>query len=382
MRHGRVESPTTASDLATIKLRDDTDPSARAELTQIGEALAEVLHGQPDPVDRFLVIHEPTDHARLTAEALAFAYNVARGLRWGRAPKAVILDRHIPGPSPYADSRKIEDWIDEWMSAIGEASEKDDRDRTFLLQIGHDPRMSMLAREVVRDRSGDRWFWGLQWLVARFQPPIPALNHTEMLVCTRDANGRYRAHWTLGPTDDRSDAALRDKVKSKMDTAKVFAGVLTAVTAFAADNVRLDDTVDRALSLAGLALFGLSIVLYLITMFFYDALLMPRRFWQPAFARPSNKNSTRTSKSRLDDRLIRPPSSGTVVLFQNMVLIWSRIFVPATFIAGLGLVLFAAGAAELPSALSRIGFGMGALALAAIAIGIGRWGRPRLGTQD
>jgi hypothetical protein len=155
---------------------------------------------------------------------------------------------------------------------------------------------------------------------------------------------------------------------------------LTAVTAIAADNVKLKDDLDRTLALAGLALFGLSIMLYLITVFHYDALLMPSRF-RPTTGVPSPDEAT-IGEPRLDDRLLRPSSSGTVVVFQNTVLVWSRVFVPATFIAGLGLALFVEGAAELPSSwTSHIAFWLGALALAVAATGIGHWGRPRLGTQ-
>ncbi|MGI9612449.1 MAG: hypothetical protein ACR2QO_06050 [Acidimicrobiales bacterium] len=188
------------------------------------------------------------------------------------------------------------------------------------------------------------------------------------------AGRRYRPLWSLGPADSRTEAALRDKVKSKMETAKVFAGVLTAITTFAANDMRsIADDADRASALIGLGFLGLAILLFLVTMFFYDALLMPKRFWGSAPTRDRSKGGT---------WLIRPPSSSTLVLFQNMVNVWSRVFVPATFAAGIGLVLFVYGAAELPDDRARWFFTFTAAAMAMASIFFGRLGRPRLGSQD
>ena len=65
-----------------------------------------------------------------------------------------------------------------------------------------------------------------------------------------------------------------------------------------------------------------------------------------------------------------------------MVNVWSRAFLPATFAAGIGLVLFVYGAAELPDDRARWFFTLTAVALGLASIAFGRLGRPRLGTQD
>jgi hypothetical protein len=157
--------------------------------------------------------------------------------------------------------------------------------------------------------------------------------------------------------------------------------VLTAVTTFAADNVRDLDGIYQIWGSVGLALLGVAIILYLITMFFYDSLLMPRRFWHGDRPKSSRRRPANPTPKR-KNQLARPPSSGTVVLYQNMVLVWSRVFVPATFVAGFGLACYVYGAAQLESWAGRTGFVAGAISIAILTVAIGLWGRPRLGVSD
>lgn len=86
----------------------------------------------------------------------------------------------------------------------------------------------------------------------------------------------------------------------------------------------------RGLSLAALAV---AVFLYLLTLFWYDRLLMPPRFWG---ARP------RLGRAAYSKVMRRPASSAVWVLYQNMQRTWRMIFTPATCAAATGIAGFVA----------------------------------------
>ena len=71
--------------------------------------------------------------------------------------------------------------------------------------------------------------------------------------------------------------------------------------------------------MAALALLA-ALVLYLMTVFAYDQLQMPPKFWAESL--PVKKTSWLPQ---------RPPSSFAWVLYRNMMRTWYTLFVPATF---------------------------------------------------
>jgi hypothetical protein len=106
--------------------------------------------------------------------------------------------------------------------------------------------------------------------------------------------------------------AITAKIKSKMDTAKVFGGFITAVLTFVISQyaaVAAGTTYWAAVRGASLAALAIAVLLYLLTMFWYDRLLMPPRFWATRRRRPAE---------RVAKVLLRPPSSAVWVLCQNM----------------------------------------------------------------
>jgi hypothetical protein len=124
---------------------------------------------------------------------------------------------------------------------------------------------------------------------------------------------------------------------------------------------------DVLLPLAGVSFF-VAIGLFLATLYAYDRLLMPSRFWS---------ETPPTKRTRLNWLVCRPPSSRTYVLYQNMVRIWQRLFIPATFfvMAGMGLLGYVA---------LDLSWWQGLLAAAAALLVVGWYfiSRPRLGTED
>lgn len=80
---------------------------------------------------------------------------------------------------------------------------------------------------------------------------------------------------------------------------------------------------------SALSLF-LATSLYLTTLFFYDRLMMPPRYW----------NEGELKRSKRSTRLVRrPPSSATWVVYQNMTRIWSWFFNSACGFLLLGVML-------------------------------------------
>jgi hypothetical protein len=80
----------------------------------------------------------------------------------------------------------------------------------------------------------------------------------------------------------------------------------------------------------GFALLLAALALYLMTMYAYDRLLMPIRFW--------GEGSRRRRRAWLP---ARPPSSAAWVLYRNMMRIWYMIFTPATVLVGMAFTLLA-----------------------------------------
>jgi hypothetical protein len=218
------------------------------------------------------------------------------------------------------------------------------------------------------------------------QDPKPA-SDTENPQLPRAWNG-YLA-WQIVPDDGKAYEDVREKIRSKMETAKLVSAVITLVlTALLA--VLLDASKWGALNKAGTELLGIhalryggqaaakvafvlllaALGLFMATMYAYDRLLMPSRFW---VERPqlSGRDPRGTWLPH------RPPGSSAWVIFRNMQRVWFALFTPATLLVAAALVVLA-----LP--LLRLGLiGQLLLASAAVAyVGLVHWFRPVLGSED
>lgn len=116
-------------------------------------------------------------------------------------------------------------------------------------------------------------------------------------------------------SDQNTAYQLREKIKSKMDVAKFFAGFITLFLGVAfkdISNLAADPNSLIRFSAQGGMLFVLGALAFSVaTMFAYDRLMMPPAFWNP------------------------PPNNDD--LYLQMVDAWRRLFVPAvaTFFIGL-----------------------------------------------
>jgi phosphohistidine phosphatase SixA len=344
-------------------------PHGCTEAREVGGTLASVLDDLrradcPVEVTRFM--HERTEVALATALAFRRAYEqTADAIKTehgrGSPPLARMepIDRELSAYESDPDS-----WADKTIERITKAGPAPKRGESAALIIGHDPGMSCLLTTLL-DRNAPR--------VGRYRD-VPGLTRAELLGLRWD--GRYwRPVWALTSGAAGDIAEIKEKIRSKMDTAKVFGGFITAVLTFVVSQYAMTTpktmywAAVRGVSLMALAV---AILLYLMTLFWYDRLLMPPRFWGILRGR---------KEDAVSKVLRRPPSSAVWVLYQNMQRIWRLLFVPATYAAAVGIVGFAAARIE-PSATTALIIFSAAAVVVTLTAWWGWRSRPILGVQD
>lgn len=253
--------------------------------------------------------------------------------------------------------------------------------REALLLVGHEPQLGWtceqihgavpIARsEIVCLRFYVRHVWNsIKW------------NQSQLL-------------WSIAPTDTETFGQLRDKIKSKMDTAKLLGtfivfllGIVLGILSDQGKLQFLTDHPSRSFFSGGLSgieiaslkkvyllTIGTSViclflaaVFYLLSMYAYDRLLMPTRFWAEGI------------KTRIPRWLPRrPPSSSLLVLQVNMMRIWRLLFTPATVLTLLSLIGFALVVMR-ADPLEYV------IVIVLLSLGVCfyyNWARPRLGAED
>ena len=226
-----------------------------------------------------------------------------------------------------------------------------------VLVIGHMPQLGWFADEVLKRPY--------------------AIAHGE-IVCISQAQRHWQSPWrtegsmlwAISPEDEATRNALVEKIKSKMDMAKLFSIVIAFALGVILDRSKLVEATGGDMVLGDVAalLFLSGFALYLATLYAYDRLLMPSRFWTQRRKRGRRAGHWLSS---------RPPSSSNVVLYQNMMRTWNWLFTPATLLIGAGLVVLAIAAVD-PTWLACV--------IAAVtSVGLVAWVaifRPVLGTED
>ena len=206
-----------------------------------------------------------------------------------------------------------------------------------VLVVGHMPQLGWIAARLLANRP-------LWMRVLDGYAPILPLTNSEVAAIrlTGDFRGRPsgRLEWTVAPGQREAIDELQTKIKSKMEVAKLLGGfmslVLVAVLLAPGRLRELSEGGDGwAVAVAAVS-FLLAIGLYLRTMYAYDTLLMPIRFWGDG-----------PPGSRRPRWLVRrPPSSAAWVLYQNMMHVWTFLFTPATVAVIVGLLALAYSAFE------------------------------------
>lgn len=227
------------------------------------------------------------------------------------------------------------------------------------------------------------------WLASKLSSRGTPVARGELICLVREPGAkRWRLSWTISEDSEAEAEAVRAKVKSKMTTAAALGTVIVGLTTFLLQNaLQNEPSVWHWLSFAAL---GVSAALYFCSLFLYDGLQMPSRFWAsvpPPGAKPEERRRRVLTRLRCGKPSVRrPPSSTARVLQTNMMQIWTWIFTPATILAGIGVALLAIGATsngrddvlnvQLWHVLVAIA-GLGAFVSVWVA-----WQRPNLGTSD
>jgi len=355
---------TRADEAALHAARSRSRTDDPAELVAVSEQLSETL--ARERAQLIAIRHAPSAVATTHA-------------RWLRRK----LDEHV---APAGFSMKIDCRLDparsgswrgtgpadrlcrRFVDLVDRAHEGTPCPRRAVLIIGHMPQLSWLATSLAGNRP-----WRMR-IVDGYLPPFAFRNgEVAAIALTGTRRNRPQGHldWTVAPDDTRAIEELRDKIKSKMEVAKLLGGFMTLVlggVVLAPD--RLDALAsggDRWAVYAAATLFLIAIGLYLRTMYAYDALLMPTRFW--AEAAPG---------TRVPRWLVRrPPSSAAWILYQNMLYVWTYLFTPATFAVLFGLLALAYAALD-PGWIPGVFVALGLALATSYALRHG----PVLGSQD
>lgn len=384
MRHARAES----GKVGLSRLH----PEGKQEVSEVGEALAFLLSdysqaGKPFEIRRVLVEDSPACFA--TAQALVEAYNTTRrqlgcrGTDMPRLPRLEVLglsvSAYVPVGSPkrrkaartaHAGIEPIsrKQWLESTKDEMHVTNDHEITPGSAVLLIGHDPGMSWLLDSLLKGTRRRHSFM------------VPGLARSELIALR--GNGRHWIpSWALTPSAavEQEIEKLTSKISSKMDTAKVFGAFVTALLTFIATQYALypirnptaSDSIWIILRTVSLGSLGTAVILYLLTLFWYDRLIMPRRFWR----------SGQGGRRRLPSGFLeRPPSSAVWVLYQNMQRTWRLLFVPASWAAGIGVGTFVVARTE-PSDLSWLPV-LSGLALAVLTVCWGWLSRPTLGVED
>jgi hypothetical protein len=226
------------------------------------------------------------------------------------------------------------------------------------------------------------------WVASKLTRRHTPVAHGELLclVKERQAGTRWRLLWTLSDDREAEAEAIRTKIKSKMNTAGALGAVIVGLTTFLLQNsLQKEPTGWQWLAFAALAA---SAGLYFASLFLYDSLQMPPRFWSNRFpSRPPNERRLQAIWARLRHgrpSVTRPPTSTARVLQASMVQVWNWIFSPATALAGVGVAFLALGAStdSDPVSLRPWQILSAIVGLVTVIVTWVAWQRPNLGASD
>lgn len=238
------------------------------------------------------------------------------------------------------DRQKVGKWLlDNTMEkgCIGDNSLETDTTtpNSAILVVGHAPQIGWIAERILHD----------PFPIDRSELVCITIRHTWW-----ERNfGDYRwlkwirrdrwVSWTIWETSPQKaikhQKDLYEKIDAKMKLAGILGSLITGILVFLLKSI-LDkdfpklDQISQTGVFISVVFFFIALGLYLATMYAYDRLMMPIRFW-----------AERAERKERKWLVVRPPSSSVWVLYQNMVRIWNRLFTPATWAVIVGLLVLA-----------------------------------------
>lgn len=306
LRHGAVNRS------SNILAREQSlAGEGKEDTTQIARALAEVLNELPDEGQiRIGQVWRGTySHVTQTAAIMMDALEQHIDSDGQRLSDGETLLKEDFDPSnfgPYENkgvqvscARELKAQLDAWEDS-GDGS-------NAILVAGNQPLLGWIGFELLKES-------------------MPIGRSEVVCLSSRSSNDKWSLLWSLAPKDDETAKLLREKIKSKMDIAKLLGAFVIAIFGLIFGVLLGGNTLEdlessqQVFLYISAALFLFSIGMYFASMYAYDGLLMPTRFW-----------ASKPPKAKRPGWLVwRPPSSSTRVLYQNMVRIWNYLFTPAT----------------------------------------------------
>jgi phosphohistidine phosphatase SixA len=248
-----------------------------------------------------------------------------------------------------------------------------------IVVVGHQPMLTLAARELTNKRLPGR--------------TLP-LAGSEAACLEMNGSGGATLLWMLTEKSDALLDNLKSKIESKYDVAKFFLGAFVVNTGFilSSEIWRVESPVAVGVVFAGMIFTLIALALTAATLLSYDRLMMPAEFWTGVFAEGSDRRRVRPRKWSV----LRPPSQAHVVLFYEMIHVWSAFFLWALGFAFAAVASFLVALVHnsvyraLPTATRDevsvpLIFLIAALALSALAIPLAGhyWPRrPELGFED
>jgi phosphohistidine phosphatase SixA len=265
-----------------------------------------------------------------TSEARETADILAKGLK----SRGVVVEppKHELTPectSPYGPVGQIEPLIKQLIGYFASA-----QDANVVLIVGHQPILGWIAEALCGQPHP---IAHAELLCLRFAEP-PQERRRWYRPSRRLVKTPAALRWALTPRDPAAEGALtelKDKIRGKMEGAKLLGAVITGALGFTLgmllDDAKLDAVEGPYLGVlyAAVLAFLLAGICYFASYYAYDRLLMPIRFWAEGGSAGGNPAWL----------VMRPPSSATWVLYQNMIRVWRCLFTPAMVTTFVGLIL-------------------------------------------
>jgi phosphohistidine phosphatase SixA len=272
------------------------------------------------------------------------------------------------------------------LKAVNTDQANSESTREAYVLVGHQPQLTQIARGLLNNRS----------------LPGDALPIGSSEAACIELGRKPRLLWVLTEKPAELLAELKDKIKSKYDVAKFFLGAFIVNTGLILNagiwgqpELWEAAPIAKFFAYAAIIVAIVSLIFTAFTLFSYDALMMPPSFWSEPSA--DRKGSWWRKLLGSDGKppkwsVSRPPSQAHVILFYEMMHVWSAFFIPAVscaLVAIGSLVLALICRVEdclpftvyVPSLPSWVFFILVAV-IGGLCFGFYWWQRPKLGTED
>jgi len=183
--------------------------------------------------------------------------------------------------------------------------------------VGHQPQLTWIYHDLIKFLK----------IIPFWKSKVLPLRQSEV-ACIK-LGFRKQLLWAISEYNEDCNIALKEKINSKYDLAKVFSGFITLLMGILFSSSSSSE--NPALQFFSSASIILSLGFSIATFFAYDRLLMPTTFWggkAPLF--PKYVPGWSVS---------RPPTQVHWVVYLNMVRIWNWLFVPSVVFLFIGIVL-------------------------------------------